>query len=172
MGFTSFPFQIGIAQRALPQEKNALARIFIPRRFIFITILVVLIIAICVSVVTAIVNFRKVGNGNIASTNPAAGQRQFPSRISVTRITVQPWGFEPSEITVPKGPLYLALENQSDSRVLNWSLSRENGAKVKESELPRKKKHHKEVFNLPPGNYVLTEANQPDWICRITVDNK
>ena len=172
MRFKSLPFRISIAKRVLPREESAPTRTPIPKLFVFIAILAVLIIGVCVGAVTAVVKLRKTGDGKSASTAPAAGQRQFPPRISVTRITVQPWGFEPSQITVPKGPLYLALENQSDSRVLNWSLSRENGAKVKGSELPRRKKHHKEVFDLPPGNYILTEAKHPDWICRITVDNK
>jgi hypothetical protein len=26
-----------------------------------------------------------------------------------------------------------------------------------------------EQFNLPPGDYVLTEANHPDWKCSITL---
>lgn len=48
-------------------------------------------------------------------------------------------------------------------------LDREAGGRVKEVRLRSKKERAAGVFDLPPGDYLLTEANHPGWVCRIKV---
>lgn len=102
----------------------------------------------------------------------AAGGALAPSRVTVSLITLRPSGFWPSRLSRPKGPFILAIENRTGLQQIAWRLSRERGDKLKELPMPRAKKAHKELIDLPPGTYVLTEANHPDWVCHITIDNK
>ena len=44
-----------------------------------------------------------------------------------------------------------------------------SGNRIKEVK-PRKGRHdYREVYDLSPGNYVLSEASHPQWICHITI---
>jgi len=92
-------------------------------------------------------------------------------RLEVTVITIWPRGFHPVEITRPHAPFVLAIENRSGLQVV-WRLSNGAGDRLKEVSMPREKKFQQELMDLPPGNYMLTEANHPDWVCHITVTNQ
>jgi uncharacterized protein (DUF58 family) len=90
-------------------------------------------------------------------------------RIEATVITVRPNGFEPAEITRPKGRFILAVNNRTLSTDLELQLERENGNHVREVKVHRNRPNWREVVDLPPGQYVLREASHPDWACRITI---
>lgn len=102
------------------------------------------------------------------------------NKFSVTRITFQPWGFEPRQTTSPKGPLLLALENRSGILEPKFQLFREVG-QVKLKDIQMKKgdnrqrrgthKLYQETFNLPPGKYLLVSVDVPQWVCSIEVEN-
>ena len=88
-----------------------------------------------------------------------------PARVLVLR----PNGFEPASVSWPKGRFFLAVDNHSGVNGLTLLLDREVGGRVKEVVLKMRKQRSAGMFDLPPGNYVLTEANHPGWVCRITI---
>jgi hypothetical protein len=84
-------------------------------------------------------------------------------------ITIRPSGFEPSEITRPAGRFILVVNNRSWLEETDLRLEREGGNRVREVRSRRNKPDWREVVDLPPGQYVLREANNPGWACRITI---
>jgi len=78
-------------------------------------------------------------------------------------------GFEPAEVSWPKERFFLAVENHSNVNDITLLLDREVGGRVKEVNLKMRKQRAAGIFDLPPGNYVLTVADHPGWVCRITI---
>lgn len=88
-------------------------------------------------------------------------------QVEVEVITVRANGFEPHEITRRHGPFMLAISNHSGTTELALRLDRVQGTRVHEVPLPKGRVRWNRVFDLPPGDYVLSEQNHPDWVCRI-----
>lgn len=86
-------------------------------------------------------------------------------------ITIRPNGFEPAEIVRPKGRVLLAVNNRAELAEVDLQLQQEHGAKLQEAHVARKQQNFRKVVDLSPGNYLLTEANHPGWVCRITITN-
>jgi|GEM_PF-492847 len=90
-------------------------------------------------------------------------------------ITLRPYGFEPAEITRPAGPFVLVIENYSQMiGGVDLQLSANSGVLAPGTvppklAIPQGKPQLDNVFNLAPGQYVLTEANHPEWVCTITI---
>ncbi len=96
-----------------------------------------------------------------------AQQQSNDNQIEVEVITVRPSGFEPREITRRAGVFILAITNQTGATELALHLDRVQGNRVQEVRLPKGKVRWNKIFDLPSGDYVLSEQNHPDWICRI-----
>lgn len=106
----------------------------------------------------------------VAATATAAQQVQ---RVEAEVITIRPIGFEPREITRPKGLFLLAVENRSGLQTVQLRLDREvGGPRLRDVQMPRNRHDWKDAFDLTPGRYVLTEAYHPEWICSITITSK
>lgn len=90
-------------------------------------------------------------------------------RVEATVITIRPGGFEPAEITRPKGRFILAVNDRTWLPEVELRLERENGNRVHEVKVHRNRPNWREMVDLPPGQYVLREASHPDWACRITI---
>ena len=90
-------------------------------------------------------------------------------RIEAEIITIRPTGFEPTAITRPKGPFFLEVEDRSGLREVDVQLSVERGDRVFLVKAPRERADWNRLADLPPGRYVLTEVNHPDWSCMITI---
>jgi hypothetical protein len=90
-------------------------------------------------------------------------------RGEVVLITLRRTGIEPSEIKQPAGSFLLTIDNRSGSEEIALQLTRETGGRLQDVHIPRKKSNWRDVLNLHPGNYVLTEANHPEWVCHITI---
>ncbi len=106
------------------------------------------------------------------SRSPLAAAADQPPQGQVESeiITIRATGFEPSEIRRPKGEFYLAVDNLSGMSEVNLRLDRENGAgRLHEVRVPRQKRDWRQSVDLPPGTYLLTEADHPDWVCRIII---
>ncbi len=101
-----------------------------------------------------------------------AQAKPAPVRIETELVTIRRHGFEPQEITRPADPFVLAVENRSGLEEVTLRLDRVAGNRLKEVNVPRKKLNWRDAFDLPPGRYVLTEANHPDWVCNITITAK
>jgi hypothetical protein len=104
-----------------------------------------------------------------AAVTAALSSQSAEDDIEVELITIKPYGFDQKEITRPKGPFFLAIDNRSMLPVISLSLVREAGNSQHQVRIPRAKADSISQLNLTPGRYLLKEANQPDWICRITV---
>lgn len=94
------------------------------------------------------------------------GQRvQLESEL----ITIGPGGFEPSTIRRPAGRFFMAIENRSGLDSVTLRIDRLAGARLKEAAVSGGQLDWIDVLDLTPGDYVVTEADHPNWFCNITV---
>ena len=84
-------------------------------------------------------------------------------------ISLRAGGFSPVELSRPAGDYYLSINNLSRVPDLNLRLDRENEGRVKETRTSRARPYWRQHVRLTPGVYLITEADHPDWVCRITV---
>jgi hypothetical protein len=84
-------------------------------------------------------------------------------------IQLKAGGFVPREITRPNGDYFFSIQNDSGQDDILLRLERERGEKVHEFSLKNQKRSWRKLVRLPPGNYVLTEANHATWVCRISI---
>ncbi len=84
-------------------------------------------------------------------------------------VTLRSFGFEPKELTRKAGPVFFFVNNASGFRQVNFRLDREVGARLKNVPLPQGRFRWQEVVNLTPGTYLLTVAENPQWVCHITI---
>jgi len=106
---------------------------------------------------------------NPAGQQASAQNVPIPVRIESELITLRPQGFEPAEITRPKGAVLLIVDNRSGLDAVNLQLGRVTGGRLREVALSRKKAIWRDLNDLIPGQYTLTEATHHDWTCRITI---
>lgn len=104
-----------------------------------------------------------------ATTQEVAQGNSVKERIEAELITLTPRGFEPAEIKPVRGRFILAVDNHSGLDTVVLRLDRENGNSPQEQRMPQKRPYLRQVIDLIPGKYTLTEATHPNWICRITV---
>lgn len=90
-------------------------------------------------------------------------------RVEAEVITVLSTGFQPSEITRPRGRFLILVDNQSGLDDLTFNLQRVGGERLREVKQTKKERIVRQLEDLPPGEYQLTEAEHPDWVCRITI---
>ena len=86
----------------------------------------------------------------------------------VELITLRPAGFEPAEITRPKGPFVLFIDDRSGRENSSLALQRSNGGQRRAIGLQRHKSEWNDVVDLTPGTYVLQDVNT-EWRCQITI---
>jgi hypothetical protein len=91
-------------------------------------------------------------------------------QVQVEQLTLWPTGFRPAEITRPSGPVALVIANNSGVRELSLRLDEESGNKLREVRLTEGKREWREYIELHPGNYVITEARHPAWLCRLHIN--
>jgi hypothetical protein len=99
---------------------------------------------------------------------PATTQPKI-APIETELITVTPHGFEPREITRPKGTFLLLVENRSGLNSVEPQLILTGGVKLLDIAIPREEPDWSEVVNVQPGIYLLTESNHPTWLFRLTI---
>lgn len=98
--------------------------------------------------------------------------RATPDRIEAERITISPNGFAPSEIIRPAGRVLVAVDDRTGLDHLVLRLDAGANRPLREVRVPadtRGRHEWRRVIDLPPGSYTLTEADHPDWVCRITI---
>jgi hypothetical protein len=101
-----------------------------------------------------------------------------PEPHSVEEITLRPEGFYPAELTRSKGNFLLVVCNRAGIEEMNFVLTRETGSstptkeKVKEAKVQRRILDWNDELDLNPGAYLLTEASNPKWVCRINITPK
>lgn len=102
----------------------------------------------------------------------ASPRRAGESPIESEMVTIRPWGFEPNRIERPAGRFFLSVVNRSGSGDADIRLDRVAGNSRQLVPLPKGNKGWRQEFDLPPGEYVLTETKHEGWNCTITLTNK
>lgn len=100
-------------------------------------------------------------------TTPTAGKtRDDKERIETELVTIQSTGFEPTEIKRPAGKFLLEVDNRSEKEV-DLRFDRPDGGRASEVRMRLTGPEWSRALDLPPGEYILSEANHPNWICRV-----
>ena len=96
-------------------------------------------------------------------------QREKQVRLETELITLQPSGFEPSEIRRPQGAFILGVDNRAGVESIELQFMRADGQRLNALQTPKRKVSWREVVDLPPGEYVLSVAAHPEWTCNVTI---
>lgn len=104
-------------------------------------------------------------NTTVVTVQSKPKATRLPSHV----ITLRPSGFDPAEVLWPKGKFFLTIDNRSNVNEINLVLDRQAGRRVKEVKFRMRKERSAGVLELTPGNYLLTESNHPEWVCRIRI---
>lgn len=108
--------------------------------------------------------------GTASNSEPhTLAAQSVTSKLEVELITVRTSGFEPVEIVRPKGPFVLLVDDRSGKESSSLTLQRVNGARVRDINTERMKFEWHDVINLPSGDYILTDAGNPNSHCQITI---
>src|SRR6266404_1425009 len=111
-----------------------------------------------------------------ASTPPSvhAMAQGGAQEADVELITVHPWGFDPREIVRPEGRFYILIQNRSLLTKLDVQLNSISGVPslLNEVEMPLGKTRRFDLYDLPPGDYVLTERAHATWPCKVKITAK
>jgi hypothetical protein len=76
-------------------------------------------------------------------------------------------GFSPTEVQLAAGTFAIAVANSNVEGEYTLSLKAADGTVVKEVQV--QKGSAAWTVTLSAGEYTLTEASHPQWLCRITV---
>jgi hypothetical protein len=103
----------------------------------------------------------------------AQTQKAQANPVQVELFTLHPHGFEPAQITRPKGRFVLAVDNRSGVGEVQLQLHRVVGndkqEKVVEKRTSRKQLDWGQLIDLRPGRYALSEVGHEEWVSFITI---
>ncbi len=123
-----------------------------------------LIIAIAAFVVVyGSVKVGRTGNSRPTETQGPADE------LEVELVTLRPSGFEPTEITRPRGAFVLFVDDRTQKESSTLSLMRVSGDRMKEVRTSRKRSEWHDLIDLTPGDYLLVDADNSQMSCRITI---
>jgi len=110
-------------------------------------------------------------------TAPSAPRGPFDDVLQVKLVTVSARGFEPKELLATSLFTLLVDDMTGLPHGIHVQLSQNNQGKeptmVQEARIPHGQRSWIQDFELQNGEYVLTEADHPNWSCTITVsENK
>jgi hypothetical protein len=89
--------------------------------------------------------------------------------LEVVLVTIERQGIYPKEINLHKTRFILAVDNRAEVRSVTLQLDRaDGGGRVDGAIVPLEKLDWRTLVDVPPGHYVLSEANHPEWRCLIT----
>jgi len=104
------------------------------------------------------------------SHKPPVVDQGHKRRIEPVIVTLKPTGFEPTELTRPRGMFLLIVDNRSNNPDLLFHLNGENGKREHEQQTRKGGRlDWNKPIDLPPGRYSLTVVDHPDWVCQITI---
>ena len=86
------------------------------------------------------------------------------------RIQLSSNGFSPSELQHAPGRFAIAVENSTLSGEYRLRLKAEDGTVLSELQVQRGSSAW--TVDLQTGRYTLTEADHPQWTCRIVVQSR
>jgi|tagenome__1003787_1003787.scaffolds.fasta_scaffold20287279_2 hypothetical protein len=103
-------------------------------------------------------------------TEAATMDQGMQPPIQAELITITPTGFEPAELTRPKGRFLFAIDNRSGLDEVEFYFERETGGRVNVPLSRRGKLAWREIVDLTPGTYILRATNDESWRCRLTIN--
>jgi hypothetical protein len=109
------------------------------------------------------------GRAYMKSDVTLSPQRQKQERLETELITLQPSGFEPNEIRRPQGAFILGVDNRAGVESIELQFMRADGQRLNALQTRKRKVSWREVVDLPPGQYLLSVANRPEWSCGVTI---
>jgi len=89
--------------------------------------------------------------------------------LEVELVTLRPFGCEPSVIERFKGPFVLMVDDRTGKATSSLTLQHVQGQRVRDLQTDRRKSERYAVIDLPPGNYLLTDAANADARCQIRI---
>lgn len=92
-----------------------------------------------------------------------------PTQLDSVLITINRGGFYPAALSRPKGKFFLLVENRSEAREVDLRIDRVAGDRLRKVKVSSGQLDWTELLDLSPGEYRLTEAKHPDWVCHITI---
>lgn len=104
-----------------------------------------------------------------ASGQATTSDQTLDARLEVELITLRPYGFEPREITRPKGPFILFVEDRSGRSDSSLRLQEKRDALLRDVNTTRVKSEWHDTINLPAGEYTLIDGSNPESRCQITI---
>lgn len=132
---------------------------------------ILLVGGICLASASASVfAFIKVGRSGstaaaIASQNPDQKVRTPLVVANLTR-----FGFEPNAIKVPAGRCVVAIRNLIGNEELNLQIKRrDDGAVLVADKQKTGKRYWERPLEFGVGEYLITEAGNPDWTLQLSV---
>lgn len=110
------------------------------------------------------------GAARSAAAPPTQGRTEPPAQgLKVLRLTLGPEGFTPAQVTLPRGRFLLVVYNKSGVEEVVLRLDGGDGGRLREARSKGRGSRWRDVFDPPPGRYVLGVADRPAWKCDITV---
>jgi hypothetical protein len=107
---------------------------------------------------------------------PLLANTSQDSKSEVVLLVLTPNGFDETAITRPKGKFLLVVESRLGLKEPSLALSRIVGnnskEKLKDGGIKKGQRNWSEELDLNPGEYELTEVNNPDWSCKLTITPK
>ena len=107
----------------------------------------------------------------LAAPSPAAAPSvaQSDSKLTVERVTIFPYGFEPEELTVHPVPFLLTIDDRAGTDDFAFQLVTQQNQPVLQTAIASGSSSTHKQLTLAPGKYSLKETSHPDWVCTITV---
>lgn len=78
-------------------------------------------------------------------------------------------GFEPAEITRPRDPFLLVIDNRSGIEVSSFEIRHEDGSLRHSMQSRRHKLSWQQMLDLPPGRYLLQAPDHRGLFCRLNI---
>lgn len=87
--------------------------------------------------------------------------------LQVEQLKITKFGFQPSEIKRAAKPFLFAIDSSVGE--VHLRLNNAVGTLVRQRSMAPEKRRLREMYDLAPGDYVLTDDNHPDWTCTISI---
>jgi hypothetical protein len=149
------------------------------KRLLLALIALIAIVASTIGLVSARKRLRRPAHDAVNRERPSVPRAEqatsgTPTTSAATRLpshqlVLRASGFEPNEVTWPRERFFLVIDNRTRISDITLRIDRVHGGRLKEVNLKSKKQRSAGVLDLPPGEYVLSEVNHPDWVCRIKI---
>jgi len=96
-------------------------------------------------------------------------QGKKDQKLEIEAVTITPEGFDPQQLERTAGPFILSVTNQSGVDDLNVRIETEQHSRFSEKTLPLITPYWRERINPPPGHYIITEVNHPEWTLKLII---